>query len=419
MQQQPAEGSPADQLLQHATAQSDKADALRNLFTAYNPNFKGATKHLSLEQMEGMLKGYTIQSSMADAQARRQEMQMRGLDYMAQMQLRQQQAEDDLTAGRVMQHLVTGPSVDEQGNPLTFNQQLGRAMALEGSAPGIGRSLPHALDSYIKAQALQERSQQVSDDAQVGRAVDWYNNTPKDNVLAPDPTHQQRMAYMSAMIQREGLRLSPTATTKLLDSINKSAALEAKQAPGADDLAVKFTEDPMTGRRFASLGKVLQESGINPAKAQPQLLPQHDPETGELVGFSSVDAKGHSTFHPYKGPSLTPMIDPDTHQKMPGRYWDQKGTPHDFRDQFQKMGPDATAPESKGFWDKFTGFFKGGGPAATTAPAATVGPAATSTTVPEPGTKKLTPDQAKQFMTQAGGDKVKARQLAAAAGFSF
>lgn len=37
----------------------------------------------------------------------------------------------------------------------------------------------------------------------------------------------------------------------------------------------------------------------------------------------------------------------------------------------------------------------------------------------EPSAKTITPDQAKAFLVQAGGDKAKARELAKAAGFSF
>jgi hypothetical protein len=101
-------------------------------------------------------------------------------------------------------------------------------------------------------------------------------------------------------------------------------------------LTTDFQEDPVTGARFASRGKMMVPSGFNPAKAAPQFTPQHD-DDGNLVGWSNTDARGHSTFTPYKGGGLKAATD-DSGNPIPNVYVTPQGQVKDLRTVMQKSG---------------------------------------------------------------------------------
>jgi hypothetical protein len=146
-----------------------------------------------------------------------------------------------------------------------------------------------------------------------------------------------------------------------------------------------FTEDPVSGFRFVTKGKIVQPSGVNPKMAQAAAapVPQHD-EAGNLIGWSQTDLRGHSSFKTFKGGAkLAPAVD-DQDNPIPGFYMTPEGKVVDSRTAIQKMTgtapTPAAAPKSKG---------------------------------------ALAPKQAQEFLDQAGGDKDKARELARNAGYTL
>lgn len=112
--------------------------------------------------------------------------------------------------------------------------------------------------------------------------------------------------------------------------------------------------------------------------------PQHD-DTGNLVGYSMRDARGHSTFTKAKSEASITVAKDEEGNAIPG-YYRMGDKIIDARTALQKMVGEE------------------GGP-----------PAAGGKTVK----KKLTSDQAKQYLEAAGGNKEQARAKAMADGYTF
>lgn len=116
-------------------------------------------------------------------------------------------------------------------------------------------------------------------------------------------------------------------------------AIMSKLLPGMignDGGPMNFTEDPVSGFRFATKGKIVQPSGVNPGKAAGvQMIPQHD-EEGNLLGFSQVDARGHAIFRPAKGGATMKQATDENDNPIPGFYVDGEGKVHDTRSMIEK-----------------------------------------------------------------------------------
>jgi hypothetical protein len=226
-------GDPAGEdssALDAAEANGKKADAIRNVLTAYNPHpqAKTALKAMSLGQLEGMLKGYAMKSAMEEHSARMQ-------DYQAQAQLRTQQAADDQGIGTFLKNYASAPDVDEyQGEGTTMprsaspSERFNYAMKI---APVSGRAVPRLIDALTKyGQATEDNSPVVMPGPYPGVSIVGSRSGRGGVHVVTDPN-----------AEGEGSALKPTPW-----------------------------EDPVTGKRFLLYGKSAQASGENPEKAQPQ-----------------------------------------------------------------------------------------------------------------------------------------------------
>jgi hypothetical protein len=298
--------------LDDAESAGKKAEAIRNVLTAYNPHpqAKTALKAMSLGQLEGMLKGYAAKSAMDEHAARMQ-------DYQAQAQLRTQQAADDQSIGAFLKNYASAPDVDEyQGEgqtmprPANPTERFNYAMKI---SPVSGRAVPRLIDSLTK-----------------------YGQATEDNSPVVTPGPYPGVSIVGSRSGRGGVHVVT----------DPNAGPEGQSTP-------IYTEDPVSGTRFMTYGKVAQPSGVNPAKAQLQPIPMHD-EDGNLMGWSLMDSRGRGQFTPYHGPGLKPAINTSTGEDIPGVYVDSKGNPVDYRTEMQKAYGNRAA----------TGAPSGGGPGA-------------------------------------------------------
>nr|WP_294577615.1 hypothetical protein [uncultured Rhodopila sp.] len=318
-------------------ARGDKADAIRKLVGLYAPSAAKASKAMSLEQLEGTLQAYSIQTARQKQQAQMQDLQ-------AQAQLRRQQALDDESVGRAVNAYAGAPQVPDGNGGMrdpTPDERFQSALKTPGLA---GRAVPKLMDSLTRYQQML-----AGQDAPV-----VSKDTPYPGV-----------SIISTKSGRGGVHV---VTDPSLDNDPDSG------------LSTDFSEDPVTGARFATRGKMMTPSGFNPAKAVPQFTAQHD-ENGNLVGWSNTDARGHSTFTPYKGTGLKTATD-DSGNPIPNVYVTPQGQVKDLRTVMQKSG---------------------------------LGNGANGTN----GPKVLDRATAADFLKQAGGDLAKAQALAKKAGYTW
>lgn len=96
-----------------------------------------------------------------------------------------------------------------------------------------------------------------------------------------------------------------TGAIKPTEGVNALSRIQAAKTQTEDD-GVKFTQDPVTGKRFATHGKILSESGIDPAFASAPLaggaVPMKD-ETGNTIGYNIPIGGGK--FKPMANKDLT------------------------------------------------------------------------------------------------------------------
>lgn len=129
-----------------AMAAGNQADAIRKLVKAYAPEAKdlhSGLKALSLDQLEGMLKGYGMKQSAAEHQAKL-------ADYQAQAALRRQQAMDDQTVGKLVK--AYGMYEPEDVETAAPGERLREAFKQVPEAGG--RVLPKAIEALTRYEQL-------------------------------------------------------------------------------------------------------------------------------------------------------------------------------------------------------------------------------------------------------------------------
>lgn len=257
-----------------------QADALRKVIQTYAPEAKDlhtALKGMSVDQLEGIVKGHVMNQAAQEHAARME-------DAQAQAELRRQQVMDDQSVGQFLKSYGAA-----EGAPA---EKFGTALRTLPAAGG--RVLPKALQAISQYEQIMENGQ------------GWKTQ--------PGPYEGISLLMPSNGRGRPVVLTDPNEAT----------------APGT------FQEDEVTGARFFNRGKQVMPSGYNPAKAQPTLAPQHD-EDGNLIGWTQTDARGHSVFHQAKSGGLKEATD-EKGNVLPGFYTDGQGRLHDTRSALQKAG---------------------------------------------------------------------------------
>lgn len=134
-----------------AAQRGTQADALRKVIQSYAPGEKDlhtALKGMSVDQLEGMLKGYALKQSAAEHAARLD-------DYQAQAQLRRQNALDDQTVGKLIKAYGTyePQELDDSGNPVEAPGERLRHAFTQVPEAG-GRALPKAVEALTRYEQL-------------------------------------------------------------------------------------------------------------------------------------------------------------------------------------------------------------------------------------------------------------------------
>jgi hypothetical protein len=120
---------------------------------AYAPGAKDlhtGLKGMSVDQLEGMLKGYTLKQAAAEQQARLGEYGARMQDYQAQAALRGQQGQSDAVAGDALRNY--GSYVPPEGQSEKPGDRMRYALSQVPSAGG--RYLPKVIESLEKYEQL-------------------------------------------------------------------------------------------------------------------------------------------------------------------------------------------------------------------------------------------------------------------------
>jgi hypothetical protein len=162
------------------------------------------------------------------------------------------------------------------------------------------------LKDYLTAPVGNVPGTNVSDDEQAGGAGGGVSPAAKSIMTQagiPEDDHDQTYAAFKYAASRmpanaDANRVMP----KVLDSIAKINALKYGQP--TDNAPVNFTEDPVTGTRFATHGKEMQASGTNPDKVSTNMgtaVPVNAPD-GSLQGYNVPKGgkSGGFTFQPVK-----------------------------------------------------------------------------------------------------------------------
>lgn len=289
------------QLAGYFIDRANKAKALRSTIKAYNPDAGAAVDSMGVDQLEGMLHGWSLKNAADMQQAHLQ-------DFQAQAELRRQQAADDQGIGDAVNRASNAPDVpvplvmddmDPNGpespttmRPATWDERMRYALATPGLS---GRAVPKLIEALTK-----------------------YGESIGDN--SPTVLKDNPYPGVSVIVPRGG-----------------RGAMHVVEDPNAagNKLSAEYTEDPVTGSRALLYGKTAQPTGFNPSKATPQLLPQHD-EQGNLVGWSQLDARGKATFIPNKTSAVLKTARDESGNELPGYYVDSQGKIHDTRSALQK-----------------------------------------------------------------------------------
>lgn len=293
------QGEMMAQLAGYFVNRANQAKSLRATIKAYNPDMGDAVDSMGVDQLEGVLKGWSLKNA-SDLQ------NARLADYSAQAQLRQQQAADDQSLGQALNRYANAPDVEaplvtdqDQGpesptvmRAATPDERVRYAMATPGLS---GRAVPRLLD-----------------------ALDKYNQSLEQGA-APAVLKDNPYPGVSLILGRGGVHV--------VQDPNAGAA--------GEKLTPTYTEDPVTGARALLFGKTAQSTGFNPAKAAPQLVPQHD-EKGNLVGWSQLDSRGHGTFIPNRTSAVLKSAVDESGNELPGYYVDSQGKLHDTRSAMEK-----------------------------------------------------------------------------------
>jgi len=303
-------------LTSYAVQRGQQADALRKLIKAYSPDSTDthtALQAMSVDQLEGLLRGYTMKSA-SDMQAARM------ADYQAQAAQRAQMAQDDMSIGAAVNRYANAPVVaagyDTEPTPgSTGGAGTGASTMREPTAderfryalatPGLsGRAVPKLIESLTRYGEAGDAPMVIKDNPYPGLSI------------------------VTSRTGRGGIHV-----------------VEDPNAAGASDaLKPNYTEDPVTGARTLLYGKQAITTGFNPAKSGASLTAQHD-EDGNLVGWSQTNAKGQAVWIPNKTGAKLKQATDDNGQPVLGFYVDNGGKVIDARSAMQKtLGITPAAP---------------------------------------------------------------------------
>lgn len=146
----PASGSGADSGPSPAAQRGIQAEALRKTIMAYNPGAKDvhqAIKGMSVDQLEGMLKGSAMRQGAAEQQSKMELMQAQLKDYAYQAALRKQQAIEDEASGNAITKAMSLPA------SATLAERLAAAAATPGYGGRIGDRVAQRVLEYGKVMA--------------------------------------------------------------------------------------------------------------------------------------------------------------------------------------------------------------------------------------------------------------------------
>jgi hypothetical protein len=302
-------------------ARQDRADRIYNagkaaeFYVKSNPEVLGQLgmqedewANMGAQDKAGLVQGVVEANTQKQLAARME-------DYAAQARLRDQQAQDDQSIGSFLKSYADAPPVSTPAQEIDYGGEepattrdrtpAERFHYALSESPVTGRAVPRLIDALAK----------------YGHMEDDQPVVVKDN---PYPG----MAMVTSRSGRGGVHV----------------VTDPKVGKNSETLAPTYTEDPVTGARALLYGKSAQSTGFNPAKAAPQLVPQHD-DDGNLVGWSQLDARGHATFLPNRGGAKLKQAADQDGNPIDGYYVDQAGKLHDVRSAMQKaLGTEGTTP---------------------------------------------------------------------------
>lgn len=174
-----------------------RADAIRKLVAAYAPQAKdlhSGLKAMSLDQLEGMLKGYTLQQAAAEMQGRMAEHTARMDHYRAEADLRNQNVLDDQTVGQLLK--AYGSYEPGEGQTAAPGERLRYALSQVPGDAG-GRVLPKAMDSItryehmLNPKAGEDMTSGFEEDPVTGARFYHRGKTSMSSGFNPEVTKQQ------------------------------------------------------------------------------------------------------------------------------------------------------------------------------------------------------------------------------------
>jgi hypothetical protein len=228
------------------------------------------------------------------------------------------QQRKEAKAADALRDAMKGPDDPETGqpsnpNPFGLSDDAWHSLSWrDKSARAQGYMKATALQSAMQEQQLKQaeinryNTQAAAEggDARLLQALDQQVNVPLDPLTgtpATDDPNAAKLAGSLTPIQRAvihaGAQMGPTQR-------GSAAAIYRQILPqimGGDDNGggVNFTEDPVTGQRFATHGKILESSGLNPSKLTGAVNTQAQPVTapdGSLQGYNIPTGNSRAPF---------------------------------------------------------------------------------------------------------------------------
>jgi hypothetical protein len=194
------QGEMMAQLAGYFVDRANKAKALRSTIKAYNPDAGDAVDSMGVDQLEGMLHGWSLKNAADLQQAHLQ-------DFQAQAELRRQQAADDQSLGDAVNRYANAPDVaqplvtDDSGEddpespttmrPATPDERFRYALGTPGLS---GRAIPKlidALDKYGQNGAGNKLAPEYTEDPVTGSRALLYGKTAQPTGFNPSKAAPQ------------------------------------------------------------------------------------------------------------------------------------------------------------------------------------------------------------------------------------
>jgi len=141
----------------------------------------------------------------------------------------------------------------------------------------------------------QEREANAAAGKTAGQILKTYGQ-----LMQPDEDTGETMSPTEALNQALGQLPDDADVGRALPlAIRSIGQWNEAAAASSDPMKLIFHEDPTTGDRFATYGKQILNSGVNPAKVNGAALPIAD-ENGNVLGHAVPNGKGGMMFQPIK-----------------------------------------------------------------------------------------------------------------------